>query len=147
MKGLHCNIFRAAQFPDCTNRGITGSTVGHKSVTLIGDGVSGPFEPDERTPAIWLEYDLDPKGAAAGQLTVASVSWLRALKGERSGCVDFECLGEDWSSKHQIVRVVGRPLDEDGKPRRGGMFGGNFIESSDSRFPVQAPIPVHDRFE
>jgi len=32
---------------------------------------------------------------------------------------------------------------------RGGawMMGGNFIWSSDSRFPSSAPIPVHDRFE
>jgi hypothetical protein len=29
----------------------------------------------------------------------------------------------------------------------GPMFGGNFIYSSDSRFPSNYPIPVHDRFE
>ena len=29
----------------------------------------------------------------------------------------------------------------------GPMFGGNFIYSSDSRFPSKYPIPVHDRFE
>lgn len=27
------------------------------------------------------------------------------------------------------------------------MFGGNFIYSSDSRFPSKYPIPIHDRFE
>jgi hypothetical protein len=27
------------------------------------------------------------------------------------------------------------------------MFGGNFIYSSDSRFPCDYPIPVHDRIE
>ena len=27
------------------------------------------------------------------------------------------------------------------------MFGGNFIYSSDSRFPSRQPIPVHDRIE
>ena len=27
------------------------------------------------------------------------------------------------------------------------MFGGNFIHTSDSRFPGRAPIPVHDRVE
>lgn len=27
------------------------------------------------------------------------------------------------------------------------MFGGNFIYTSDSRFPSDYPIPVHDRFE
>ena len=29
----------------------------------------------------------------------------------------------------------------------GPMFGGNFIYTSDSRFPSDYPIPVHDRFE
>ena len=29
----------------------------------------------------------------------------------------------------------------------GPMFGGNFIHSSDARFPNKYPIPVHDRFE
>jgi hypothetical protein len=33
----------------------------------------------------------------------------------------------------------------DGK--RGPMFGGNFIYSSDKRFPSDDPIKVHDRFE
>ena len=27
------------------------------------------------------------------------------------------------------------------------MFGGNFIYSSDSRFPADYPIPIHDRIE
>jgi hypothetical protein len=29
----------------------------------------------------------------------------------------------------------------------GPMFGGNFLWSSDSRFPSRQPIPIHDRFE
>lgn len=29
----------------------------------------------------------------------------------------------------------------------GPMFGGNFIFSSDSRFPSDYPIPIHDRYE
>lgn len=29
----------------------------------------------------------------------------------------------------------------------GPMFGGNFIYTSDSRFPLDYPIPIHDRFE
>lgn len=29
----------------------------------------------------------------------------------------------------------------------GPMFGGNFIYTSDSRFPSKYPIPIHDRFE
>lgn len=38
--------------------------------------------------------------------------------------------------------VIGRP---DGCV--GPMFGGNFVYTSDSRFPSPYPIPVHDRFE
>lgn len=32
-------------------------------------------------------------------------------------------------------------------PSQSGMFGGNFVYSSDSRFPNDYPISVHDRFE
>ena len=140
MKGLHCNIIGR----DCTNGGVTS---GRDSVTLVGDGILGPFEPDDRAPEVRLEYDLNPQGARAGQLAVASVSWLRAVTGRAAGCTDFECLSDDWSSKHQIVRVVARPVRADGTVRTGGMFGGNFVTTSDSRFPTSAPIPVHDRFE
>jgi hypothetical protein len=115
-------------------------------VTLVGDGIRGPFEPSAEFPEVRLEYDLNPKGARAGQLAVAEVSWLRELSGER-GCSTFECIGEDWTSKHKIVRVVARPVNKDGTIRKGGMFGGNYISTSDSRFPTSAPIPVHDRFE
>lgn len=31
--------------------------------------------------------------------------------------------------------------------KAGPMFGGNFVYTSDSRFPVRHPIPIHDRFE
>jgi hypothetical protein len=33
------------------------------------------------------------------------------------------------------------------KSGRHSMFGGNFIHTSDSRFPAKAPISVHDRLE
>jgi len=140
LKGLPCSIMGT----DCTAGGVTS---GHTRALLVGDGIRGPFEPDDDTPTLVLEYDLSPQGARAGQLSVANVSWLRDLKGERSGCSDFECMGEDWAAKHQIVNVVARPLGADGKPRRGGMFGGHYIKTSDSRWPVTSPIPVHDRFE
>lgn len=45
--------------------------------------------------------------------------------------------------KHYIHAV---PL-KNGKPATGGMFGGNFVYSSDGRFPGVGPIPIHDRFE
>ena len=139
MKGLHCSVIGS----DCTNGGVTS---GRDSVTLVGDGIRGPFEPSAECPEVRLEYDLNPKGARAGQLAVAEVSWLRELSGER-GCSTFECMGDDWASKHSIVRVVARPVDDEGNVKQGGMFGGNYIKTSDSRFPVTSPIPVHDRFE
>ena len=40
-----------------------------------------------------------------------------------------------------------RPLDWKERDGAGPMFGGNFIYTSDSRLPGNAPIPVHDRFE
>lgn len=33
------------------------------------------------------------------------------------------------------------------KGHKHSMFGGNFIYTSDSRFPEKRPIPVHDRVE
>lgn len=44
----------------------------------------------------------------------------------------------------EVVHV--RPAGALNKDRH-FMFGGNFIYSSDSRFPNQYPIPIHDRFE
>lgn len=140
MKGLTCQIMGW----DCTAGGVTS---GQKDALLVGDGIEGPFEASADRPTLMLEYDLNPQGASAGQLSVANVSWLRRVKGERSGCSEFECLGDDWASKHQIVNVVARPVGVDGKPRTGGMFGGHYIKTSDSRWPVTSPIPVHDRFE
>lgn len=45
-----------------------------------------------------------------------------------------------------IAIPVGDPRLHDGT-HRGPMFGGCYITSSDSRFPGEYPIPVHDRFE
>ena len=40
------------------------------------------------------------------------------------------------------------PLNEEGNENTvGPMFGGCFIWSSDSRFPSNQPIPLHDRWE
>lgn len=39
------------------------------------------------------------------------------------------------------------PVGKDGNAMTHGMFGGNYINTSDSRFPCAYPIPVHDRFE
>ena len=46
---------------------------------------------------------------------------------------------------HAEPYVNGKPINQ-GEPGH-LMFGGNFIYTSDSRFPNKYPIPVHDRFE
>jgi len=50
MKGLIIEVFR---FPlgDCTNGGISGK---HGSLTLIGDGVDGPFAPTPDAPPVTM---------------------------------------------------------------------------------------------
>jgi len=45
-------------------------------------------------------------------------------------------------------RLIAVPVNDPRmKTHCGPMFGGNFIYTSDSRFPNEYPIPVHDRFE
>lgn len=130
---------------DCTAGGVTS---GRDMAVLIGDGISEMFEPSEEHPALWLEYDLQPKGAKAGQLSVAKPSWLAELGVRRAvSASPYECLTDDWASKHQIVNVVARPINCDGTILTSGMAGGNYISTSDSRFPITGPMPVHDRFE
>lgn len=144
-KGLMVDIMGS----DCTNGGVT-SGVTH--AVLIGDGICEVFSSHDDMPALGLDYDLEPQGCAAGQLTLAKPRWLEEL-GQLVALKDFHALagidqqGRDYCGQHRMVRVVARPLDEDGNTRKGGMFGGNWIESCDSRFPTTAPIPVHDRFE
>ena len=55
--------------------------------------------------------------------------------------------GNRWRFTDRVVVYVhAEPVDKpEGKV--GPMFGGNFIYTSDSRFPNDYPIPVHDRFE
>lgn len=43
--------------------------------------------------------------------------------------------------------AVPKDLTDEQKTMIGPMFGGNFIYTSDSRFPNRYPIPIHDRFE
>ena len=45
----------------------------------------------------------------------------------------------------EYVKAI--PVKEKSKNDLGPMFGGNFIYSSDSRFPFKYPIPIHDRYE
>lgn len=43
--------------------------------------------------------------------------------------------------------VVSQFPPETTKQMCGPMFGGNFLYSSDSRFPFKYPLPIHDRWE
>lgn len=55
--------------------------------------------------------------------------------------------------REQFDDYIGVPVDENGNPKIHGMFGGNYISTSDSRFRRNGKgrhlgaIPVHDRFE
>jgi len=132
------------QGQDCTAGGVTS---GRDMAVLIGDGIPEIFEATEEHPALWLEYDLQPKGARAGQLSVAKPDWLAKLGIRRAVSSPYECLTDDWASKHQIVNVVARPINRDATILTSGMAGGHYISTSDSRFPITGPMPVHDRFE
>jgi len=68
-----------------------------------------------------------------------------------SDCQVFESSEDAPALKIEIGykgRILAVPYDSEiGKGKCGGMFGGHFIYTSDSRFPHDYPIPVHDRFE
>ena len=61
---------------------------------------------------------------------------------EDDGCTGYLNVTKNENEVHRVKAV---PII-DGKPKA-GMFGGNFIITSDSRFPYSSPIPVFDRFE
>ena len=50
---------------------------------------------------------------------------------------------------HKEPYLTAYPADENGQADKsgGGMFGGCYIETSDSRFPALYPVPLHDRKE
>ena len=102
--GLIVSVYRAANFPDCSNRGLSSR---HDELTLLLPQ-GGPFEPKPERPAVRL--------------------------------VRKEVMGNEYLS------VI--PADAEGDGIGQYMFGGNFIFTSDSRFPDKGyPIPIHDRTE
>lgn len=106
LSGLYCNVYRASEFPDCTNNGITSRT---SRIILIDETQSGPFVPDkDEIYLLLVQNDSKSKGYIYAE---------PRMNGEKINDLDY------------------------------GMFGGNFVYSSDSRFPSDYPIPVHDRFE
>jgi hypothetical protein len=94
-----------------------GVTSKHATVTLIGRGAPELRTPSESSPALYL--------ATWYGRTIACPEDLEAKypkkRNDRPDC-SIEYLG-------------------------GWMFGGNFVHSSDNRFPSEAPIFVYDRRE
>jgi len=101
-KGLGVNVLRGMH--DSTNHGISSQ---FNRFILLDSAVSGPFEPDRKTPALRLV-----------RRTISGKPYLHA-----------------------------EPLMPVPEGMVGYMFGGNFIYTSDSRFPSRYPIPVHDRMD
>lgn len=52
MKGIRADIYRGP-YGDCSNGGISGRV---KTVTVVGPGIEGPFEPTEDAPAVRLVF-------------------------------------------------------------------------------------------
>ncbi len=99
-KGLIIEVYRSTGI-DCSNNGISEM---FDNLTLIGDGIEGPFEPNEERPAVTVAYIRN----------------------------------------HPFLTAC----DSEGKPLPGHkMFGGNFAYTSDSRFPSDFPLGIHDRIE
>ena len=101
-KGIMVNVLRSQH--DSTNNGVTSR---FNRFILVDGEVTGPFEPDRKTPALKLVR--------------------RTIYGK--------------------PYVHAEPLDPVPAGHVGYMFGGNFIYTSDSRFPNRYPIPVHDRMD
>jgi len=138
LKGLMVFV----QGMDCTAGGVTS---GKRHACLIGDGMPEIFEARDDMPALALVYDLDPQGCASGYMLAASPQWL----GEIGQLDRYDADGRPlcYAKQHKLMRAKAVPVDDNGRPRLGGMFGGHYIDTSDSRGPSASPIPVFDRFE
>lgn len=116
---------------DCTNGGVTS---GRRHAVLVWPGMldyDRVFAAHETAPLLEVEIDENPKQLRAGYLAVH--------KGERTarGMISEYRLGTE-----RIVRVRVKPYG-----KSPGMFGGHYVETSDSRFPFSGPLPVFDRYE
>lgn len=71
-----------------------------------------------------------------------------------SGIPEIFEADEDTPAVKLVKRFIGgreyihaEPVEWKGEGEIKGIFGGNFIYTSDSRFPSDYPIPLHDRQE
>ena len=119
-KGLTADVYRNGF--DCTNNGVTAQA---KDVLVLGSYDA------RRIPSV----GTTPKFTPMDQVFDAHPN-RRAV-----AIIKDMCCGQE--------RIRAVPVGVDGQPVTYGMFGGNFIYTSDSRLREVAayPIPVHDRFE
>lgn len=115
--------------------------------------------------------------AVVDDMDVCRAHVIKKLKGMTCGVLRNKSIGDcsagGLSSSHDVVILIGdgipqifepsdvapavmvcfRGLHMYAKPLEqpsgmvGPMFGGSFIYTSDSRFPSEYPMPLHDRFE
>jgi hypothetical protein len=128
MKGLHCNVFVAKDFPDCSCSGLSSRV---SNVTLVNppNDLDHPCL-DSHSPIRRLCWDVKVAPVSAPDAKAPPVV-LRSIT-----------LG-DQVSIHAVPLELADQMTS---------FGGAFIYTSDSRFPshpgdVRAPIPLHDRVE
>jgi hypothetical protein len=131
MKGLSVSVYRNTSYGDCTMNGVTSK---YDNFILVGVAEKSP----EDTPALFL---VKRKLAGVAEIFEPSEDTPALFLVKR------KLGGTSINAKDGVHYLHAVPADENGKPRMGGMMGGNFIYTSDSRFPSASPIPVHDRFE
>ena len=121
-KGLLVNVYRNS-LGDCTNNGVSSK---FNSLTLVSDEKgSQVFDAREDRPALYV------------------AKWY----GELIACPEnLEATVANDCQEH-LKRIVREDSRSSIKHLNGWMFGGNFIYSSDSRFPDRRPIAVFDRRE
>lgn len=133
MKGLSVEIIGH----DCAG---TNSPTYHKTRAILRVEGCEIFDSTPESPPMCLVYG-DPERVEGGGLNVAG-----------GYTVNGEGKLTPWNSTKggsaHIVRVRAVPIDPiTGEAMLFGMFSGQYLTTSDSRFPCHAPIPCHSRFE
>lgn len=120
LSGIIVNVFRATGYSSQLN------ALGRWDELLLVLPGGGPFEPKpSRPPVVIVEREF------ATTIDTASGTTTTTKRPGKLYLTAYPCDTE------------GNPLH----PARWHYFGGTFIFCSDSRFPAQYPIPLHDRVE
>jgi hypothetical protein len=124
MKGLPVDIIGT----DCAG---SNSPTYRKTDAILRVSGCELFESSDERPPLCLIF-TDPAKLGPGALNVAG----------------GYTTNDDNPEPGYVVRVRAVPVDPiTGNPLLGGMASGQFIETSDGRFPCHGPIPCHTRFE